>query len=102
VVLGDDLDAADDAGVEAGQVFGRDQVLDDGAPAGRRRRPGEGRGDVGAEQPAAVFFRDGRLVFEGRTGQRNVWLDQRLQALSAEDRAVIARATALLASIADS
>ena len=34
--------------------------------------------------------------------QRNAWLDQRLQALSAEDRAVIARATALLSSIADS
>jgi DNA-binding MarR family transcriptional regulator len=34
--------------------------------------------------------------------QRNAWLDQRLQALGAEDRAVIARATALLSSIADS
>jgi DNA-binding MarR family transcriptional regulator len=34
--------------------------------------------------------------------QRNAWLDQRLQALSAEDRALIARATALLISIADS
>lgn len=34
--------------------------------------------------------------------QRNAWLDQRLQALSAEDRTVIARATALLSSIADS
>src|ERR1700722_16239595 len=34
--------------------------------------------------------------------QRNAWLDRRLQALSAEDRAVIARATALLSSIADS
>jgi DNA-binding MarR family transcriptional regulator len=34
--------------------------------------------------------------------QRNAWLDQRLQALSAEDRAVLARATALLRSIADS
>jgi DNA-binding MarR family transcriptional regulator len=34
--------------------------------------------------------------------QRNAWLDQRLQALSADDRAVIARATALLSSIADS
>jgi DNA-binding MarR family transcriptional regulator len=34
--------------------------------------------------------------------QRNAWLDQRLQALSAEDRAVIARATALLGRIADS
>jgi DNA-binding MarR family transcriptional regulator len=34
--------------------------------------------------------------------QRNAWLSQRLQALSAEDRAVIARAAALLSSIADS
>ena len=34
--------------------------------------------------------------------QRNAWLDQRLRALSAEDRAVIARATALLSRIADS
>jgi DNA-binding MarR family transcriptional regulator len=34
--------------------------------------------------------------------QRNAWLDERLRSLSAEDRAVIARATALLSSIADS
>jgi DNA-binding MarR family transcriptional regulator len=34
--------------------------------------------------------------------QRNAWLDRRLRALSAEDRAVIARATALLGAIADS
>jgi DNA-binding MarR family transcriptional regulator len=34
--------------------------------------------------------------------QRNAWLDQRLRALSAEDRAVIVRATALLSTIADS
>jgi DNA-binding MarR family transcriptional regulator len=34
--------------------------------------------------------------------QRNAWLDQQLQALSPEDRAVIARATALLSRIADS
>jgi DNA-binding MarR family transcriptional regulator len=34
--------------------------------------------------------------------QRNAWLDQRLRALSAEDRAVIVRATALLSGIADS
>src|ERR1700761_4356271 len=33
--------------------------------------------------------------------QRNAWLDQRLQALSADDRATIARATALLRAIAD-
>jgi DNA-binding MarR family transcriptional regulator len=41
------------------------------------------------------------LASEARA-RRNAWLDQRLQALSAEDRAVIARAAALLASIADS
>jgi DNA-binding MarR family transcriptional regulator len=34
--------------------------------------------------------------------QRNAWLDQRLQALSADDRAVIARAAAILSRIADS
>jgi DNA-binding MarR family transcriptional regulator len=34
--------------------------------------------------------------------QRNAWLDERLRALSTEDRAVIARASALLMSIADS
>jgi DNA-binding MarR family transcriptional regulator len=34
--------------------------------------------------------------------ERNAWLDQQLQALSPEDRAVIARATALLSRIADS
>jgi DNA-binding MarR family transcriptional regulator len=34
--------------------------------------------------------------------QRNAWLDEQLQALSAEDRATIARAAALLNSIADS
>jgi DNA-binding MarR family transcriptional regulator len=34
--------------------------------------------------------------------QRSAWLDQRLQTLSAEDRAVIARAAAILITIADS
>lgn len=34
--------------------------------------------------------------------QRNAWLDQQLDALSAEDRAVIARAAALFSRIADS
>jgi DNA-binding MarR family transcriptional regulator len=34
--------------------------------------------------------------------QRNAWLDERLRALSAEDRAVIARAATLLGRIADS
>jgi DNA-binding MarR family transcriptional regulator len=34
--------------------------------------------------------------------QRNAWLDRQLRALSTEDRAVIARATALLSRITDS
>ena len=33
--------------------------------------------------------------------QRSAWLDQRLQALGPDDRAAIARATALLRDIAD-
>ena len=44
----------------------------------------------------------GNELASAARAQRNAWLDQRLQALSAEDRAVIARATALLSSIADS
>ena len=34
--------------------------------------------------------------------QRNAWLDERLRALSAEDRAILARAATLLSGIADS
>src|ERR1700683_4792717 len=52
-----------------------------------------------------VLFRttaEGDALASAARAQRNAWLDQRLQALSAEDRAVIARATALLADIADS
>jgi DNA-binding MarR family transcriptional regulator len=52
-----------------------------------------------------VFFSataEGDELARAARAQRNAWLDQRLQALSAEDRAVIARATALLSSIADS
>src|SRR5271156_6883437 len=45
---------------------------------------------------------EGDELASATRAQRNAWLDQRLQALSAEDRAGIARATALLASIADS
>jgi len=45
---------------------------------------------------------EGDELASATRAQRNAWLDQRLQAFSAEDRAVIARATALLASIADS
>jgi DNA-binding MarR family transcriptional regulator len=45
---------------------------------------------------------EGDELASAARAQRNAWLDQRLRALSAEDRAVIARATALLSSIADS
>jgi DNA-binding MarR family transcriptional regulator len=45
---------------------------------------------------------EGDELASATRAQRNAWLDQRLQALSAEDRAVIARATELLSSIADS
>jgi DNA-binding MarR family transcriptional regulator len=45
---------------------------------------------------------EGDKLASAARAQRNAWLDQRLQALSAEDRAVIARATALLSSLADS
>jgi len=62
----------------------------------RTRDPGDGR---------KVLFSataEGHELASAARAQRNAWLDQRLEALSAEDRAVIARATALLASIADS
>jgi DNA-binding MarR family transcriptional regulator len=45
---------------------------------------------------------EGDELASATRAQRNAWLDRRLQALSAEDRQVIARATALLSSIADS
>ncbi len=45
---------------------------------------------------------EGDELASATRAQRNAWLDERLRALSAEDRAVIARATALLSSIADS
>ena len=45
---------------------------------------------------------EGDELASAARAQRNAWLDQRLQALGAEDRAVIARATAILSSIADS
>ena len=45
---------------------------------------------------------EGDELASAARAQRNAWLDQRLQALSAEDRAVIARATELLSGIADS
>jgi DNA-binding MarR family transcriptional regulator len=52
-----------------------------------------------------VLFRataEGDELASAARAQRNAWLDQRLQALSAEDRAVIARATVLLGRIAGS
>jgi DNA-binding MarR family transcriptional regulator len=45
---------------------------------------------------------EGDELASAARAQRNAWLDQRLQALSAGDRAVIARAMALLSAIADS
>jgi DNA-binding MarR family transcriptional regulator len=45
---------------------------------------------------------EGDELASATRAQRNAWLDQQLHALSAEDRAVIARATTLLSSIADS
>jgi DNA-binding MarR family transcriptional regulator len=45
---------------------------------------------------------EGDELASATRARRNAWLDQRLQALSAEDRAVIARATALLSGFADS
>jgi DNA-binding MarR family transcriptional regulator len=62
----------------------------------RTRDPGDGR---------KVLFSataGGDELARATRAQRNAWLDEQLHALSAEDRAVIARATALLSSIADS
>jgi hypothetical protein len=59
----------------------------------------------GAEEYFAAVVRVAgayRVADELASAQRNAWLDQRLEPLSAEDRAVIARATALVSSIADS
>jgi len=62
----------------------------------RTRDPGDGR---------KVLFSataEGDELARAARAQRNSWLNEQLRALSAEDRAVIARATALLGSIADS
>lgn len=62
----------------------------------RTRDPGDGR---------KVLFSataEGHQLAGAARAQRNAWLDERLRVLSAEDRAVIARAAALLSSIADS
>ena len=62
----------------------------------RTRDPGDGR------KVLFVATEKGDELAGAARAQRNAWLDERLRSLSAEDRAVIARATALLASIADS
>jgi DNA-binding MarR family transcriptional regulator len=62
----------------------------------RTRDPGDGR---------KVLFSataEGDELASAARAQRNAWLGEQLRALSAEDRAVIARAAALLSSIADS
>jgi DNA-binding MarR family transcriptional regulator len=62
----------------------------------RTRDPGDGR---------KVLFSataDGHQLAGATRAQRNAWLDERLGALSQEDRAVIARAAALISRIADS
>jgi DNA-binding MarR family transcriptional regulator len=62
----------------------------------RTRDPGDGR---------KVLFSataDGDELASAALAQRNAWLDEQLRALSREDRALIARAAALLASMADS
>ncbi|MFD2421858.1 MarR family winged helix-turn-helix transcriptional regulator [Amycolatopsis pigmentata] len=62
----------------------------------RTRDPGDGR---------KVLFSattEGDELAGAARAQRNAWLDDQLRALSAEDRAVIARAARLFISIADS
>jgi DNA-binding MarR family transcriptional regulator len=58
-----------------------------------------------AEDRRKVLFSttaEGDALASAARAQRDAWLDQRLRTLSNEDRAVIARATAILGSIADS
>ncbi|HEY3954766.1 MAG TPA: MarR family transcriptional regulator [Streptosporangiaceae bacterium] len=62
----------------------------------RTRDPGDGRKVLFSATAA------GDELASATRAQRNAWLDEQLRALSAEDRAVIARAAALLSSIADS
>jgi DNA-binding MarR family transcriptional regulator len=62
----------------------------------RTRDPGDGR---------KVLFSttgEGDQLASAAQAQRNAWLDQQLGALSVEDRAIVARAAALLSGIADS
>jgi DNA-binding MarR family transcriptional regulator len=61
----------------------------------RTRDPADGR---------KVLFSataEGDELASAARAQRNAWLDEQLRALSAEDRAAIARATALLSRMAD-
>jgi DNA-binding MarR family transcriptional regulator len=62
----------------------------------RTRDPGDGRKVLFSATAA------GDELASATRAQRNAWLDEQLRALSAEERAVIARAAALLSSIADS
>ena len=62
----------------------------------RTRDPGDGRKVLFS--PTA----EGDELASAARARRNAWLDERLAALSAEDRVVIARAAALLAGMADS
>ncbi|TDU02550.1 DNA-binding MarR family transcriptional regulator [Streptomyces sp. 846.5] len=62
----------------------------------RTRDPGDGRRVLFSATAA------GDELAGAAQAQRNAWLDERLGALSAEDRTVIARAAALLSGIADS
>jgi DNA-binding MarR family transcriptional regulator len=62
----------------------------------RTRDPADGRKVL-----FSATAKGDELVSAARA-QRNAWLDEQLRSLSAEDRTVIARATALLSSIADS
>jgi DNA-binding MarR family transcriptional regulator len=62
----------------------------------RTRDPGDGR---------KVLFSataEGDELASAARAQRNAWFDEQLRALSAEDRAIIARAALLLSIIADS
>ena len=62
----------------------------------RSRDPGDGRKVLFSATAA------GHELADTTRAQRNAWLDRQLRALSAEDCAVLARATVLLAAIADS
>jgi DNA-binding MarR family transcriptional regulator len=62
----------------------------------RSRDPGDGRKVLFSATAA------GHELADATRAQRNAWLDRQLRVLSAEDRAVLARATVLLAAIADS